>query len=95
MKKTVKIETLGEAQAVIKVKRVRQYWIAGGRVTSDDGAWKMTVPCGKGGVIEASRERAVLWIIHDFGKALGNIKGFDMAKGILRTIEDSIQPRLF
>lgn len=95
MKKTVKTETLGEAQAVIKVKQVREYWVAGGRVTSDDGARKMTVPCGKGGVIEATRERAVLWIIHDFGKALGNLDGFDKAKEILRTVEDSIQPRLF
>ena len=95
MKKKTKIETLGEAPAVIKVKPVGQYWIAGGKVTSDDGKTHISAPCGKGGVIDCTRERAIQWLIHDFGKVLADFKCFEKAKEILRKIEDSIQPKLF
>lgn len=94
-KKTTKIETLGEAPAVLKVKPVGQYWIAGGKVTSDDGKTHISIPCGKGGVIDCTRERAIQWLIHDFGKGLADFKCFEKAKEVLRKIEDEIQPKLF
>ena len=98
-KKTTKIETLGEAPAVIRVKQVRGLWLCGCNIASDDGVASIKAPCGRGGVIEFSRERAIQLMIHS---AVRNMEShglkvfpFEEAKKILREIEDSIQPKLF
>lgn len=90
-----KIEKLGEDHAIIKVKRVGQYWIAGGKLTTDDVKTHIKIPCGRGGVIDCTRERAIRGLIHEFGKILADSERFKKAKEILRQIEDSIQPKLF
>ncbi len=93
--KTSKVETLGHDEATIRVKKVSVFWVAGGTVTSDDGATSIKVRCGRGGIIEGTRERAVQWMIYDFARGIADFKSFEKAKAILREIEDSIQPKLF
>lgn len=98
-KKTTKIETLGEAPAILRVKEVRGLWLCGCNIASDDKVAWIKSPCGRGGVIEFTRERAIQLMIHS---AVRNMKSnglkafsFEEAKKILREIEDSIQPKLF
>ena len=99
MKKTTKIETLGEAPAVIRVKQVRGLWLCGCKITSDTGVAGIKAPCGRGGVIEFTRERAVLLMIHSVRRNMEShgLKPFtfEKAKEVLRKIEDGIQPKLF
>lgn len=93
--RTSRVETLGHDEATIRVKQVNGLWLAGGTVTSDDGGAHIKVRCGRGGVIEATRERAVQWMIYDFARGIADFKTFEKARAILREIEDSIQPKLF
>lgn len=97
--KTFKVETLGRVPAILRVKQVRGLWLCGCNIASDNGAAVIKCPCGRGGVIEFTRERAVQLMIHS---AVRNMKShnlqpfsFEEAKKILREIEDSIQPKLF
>ena len=98
-KKTPMIERLGEDPAILRVKQVRGLWLCGCRITNDEGGIRITSPCGKGGVIEFTRERAILLMIHSIRRNMesNNLKtvSFEKAKEILRKIEDSIQPKLF
>jgi hypothetical protein len=100
MKKTkTKTETLGEAPAVIRVKQVRGLWLCGCTITSDTDGVDIKLPCGRGGVVECTRERAVLLLIHSVRRHMES-RGykaltFEKAKEVLRKIEDSIQPKLF
>ena len=99
IKTTSKIETLGEAPAILWVKEVRGLWLCGCNIASDDKVARIKCPCGRGGVIEFSRERAIQLMIQS---AVRNMEShglkvfpFEEAKKILREIEDSIQPKLF
>ena len=98
IKTTSKIETLGEAPAVLRVKQVNGIWICGCSISSDDDVVKIKASCGRGGVIEFTRERAIQLMIHSAMRNMeSNLKTFTFegAKEILRKIEDSIQPKLF
>lgn len=98
IKTTSKIETLGEAPAVLRVKQVNGLWICGCNISSDDEVARIKAPCGRGGVIEFTRERAIQLMIHSTVRNMeSNLKTFSFhgAKEILRKIEDSIQPKLF
>ena len=98
IKTTSKIETLGEAPAVLRVKQVHGLWICGCNISSDDEVARIKAPCGRGGVIEFTRERAIQLMIHSTVRYMeSNLKTFSFqgAKEILRKIEDSIQPKLF
>lgn len=98
-KKTTKIETLGEAPAVIRVKQVRGLWLCGCNIASDDGVARIKAPCGRGGAIEFTRARAIQLIIHSAVRNMESLNlkpfSFEKAKEILRKIEDDIQPKLF
>ena len=92
-------ETLGKAPAILRVKRVRGLWICGCSISSDDGVARIKCPCGRGGVVEFTRERAVQLMIHSAARNMEShgLKpfSFEEAKKILREIEDSVQPKLF
>ncbi len=101
MKRMIKpmIEKLGEAPAVLRVKKVRGFWICGCSISSDCENVRITYPCGKGGVIECTRERAIVQTLHSARRdmELGCWKDatFEKAKAIMRNIEGSVQPKLF
>lgn len=99
IKTTSKIETLGEAPAVLRVKQVNGLWICGCNISSDDEVGRIKAPCGRGGAIEFTRERAIQLMIHSAVRYMESLNlkpfSFEGAKEILRKIEDSIQPTLF
>lgn len=88
MAKKIKLETLGEPGNYVKVKKVmsRLYpvWIAGLKIASDDGKMTLKMPCGRGGVIETTRQRAIFKVIHEHFQNLPG--GFYKARGILNKI---------
>jgi hypothetical protein len=92
MGKKINVETLGEPGNYVKVKkmmsRIGPIWIAGLKITSDDGKMTLKMPCGKGGVIEATRQRAILTVIHEHLQHLPG--GFDKARGILNKIFEQV-----
>ena len=97
--KTSKVETLGKAPAILRVKEVRGLWLCGCNISSDDGVVTIKCPCGRGGVIEFTRERAIQLMIHGTVRDMEShglkVFPFEEAKKVLREIEDSIQPKLF
>jgi len=92
MKKCTKMETLGEPGNYVKVKkmmsRIGPVWLAGVKITSDDGKMTLKMPCGKGGVIEITRQRAILTVIHEHLQHLPD--GFDKARKVLNKIFEQV-----
>lgn len=92
MKKYTQLDTLGEPGNYVKVKkmntRIGPVWLAGLKITSDDGKLTLKMPCGKGGVIEATRQRAILTVIHEHIQHLPN--GFDKAREVLNKIFEQV-----
>ena len=92
-------ETLGKAPAILRLKQVRGLWFCGCNISSDGGITRIKCPCGRGGVVELTRERAVQLMIHSAVRNMESLRlksfSFEDAKKILREIEDSIQPKLF
>ncbi len=100
MSNKIKTETLGRAQAVIRVKPIDHIWIGGCSITDDRDKLRIKVICMRGrGVCGLTREQAVLNTIHYGVDMMRYLPGegitFESAKKILREIEDSVQPRLF
>lgn len=93
MAKRPTIETLGEKGNCVKVKkmmsRIGPVWLAGVRITSDDGKMKMSMPCGKGGVIAETRQKAILQATHEFLRDMP-ATGFEKAKEVLNKIFEQV-----
>ena len=100
MSNKIKTETLGRAQAVIRVKPIDHIWIGGCCITDDLDKLRVKVICRRGrGVCGQTREQTILNTIHYGVDMMRYLPGkgitFESAKKILREIEDSVQPRLF
>lgn len=71
------------------------YWVAGCKLTSDNGIVKVTLPCGDGGFVASSEKAAVLGIIDrflDHVDTSGSIPptfSFTKARGVLEEIRKS------
>jgi len=95
-----KINTYGDSDNKVRVKKVIKrgfcpYWVAGGKLTSDNGIVKVTLPCGDGGFVALSEKSAVLGLIDRFLAHLdtsGNIPptfSFTKAREVLEGIRKS------
>lgn len=93
MKKCTKMETLGEKGNCVRVKKVMSrigpVWIAGAVITSDSGKMKTSLPCGKGGVIAESRQKAILLVTHEFLRTMP-ATGHDKAKEVFNKIFEQV-----
>jgi len=89
MRKKSAIETLGEKGNYVKVKKMMSclgpVWLVGVKITSDDGKMTTSMPCGKGGVIAETRQKAILEATHEFLRNLP-ASGFNKAKEVLNKI---------